>query len=73
MSNHIERAAARERLYRAEDRFDDLTQGGRDLVDMNGTTYVFADGQTVKGVTAAADYAEQVVRRTAAEIDRNTP
>jgi len=73
MSKNFENASARDRLDAAELKFDDLTQGGRDLVDQSGTRYRFADGEEVTGVKAAADHAEQIVRRTAEQIRRNTP
>lgn len=58
----MENTAARERLYRAEAEFDALMEGGRELLDVDGTRYRFADGTEVTGVKAAADHAERMVR-----------
>lgn len=68
--SRIDTDSARNRLEAAEVRFDELTQGGRDLVDQSGTTYRFSDGATARGIQAAATYAEQVVSRTEAQIRR---
>lgn len=58
----MDNVTARERLYRAELEFDTLMEGGRELLDTDGTRYRFADGTEVNGVGAAADHAERMVR-----------
>lgn len=62
----MENASARGRLERAEDRFTDLTQGAKDLLNLgpDGTRYKFVDGSEVVGVQPAADMAELIVRNT---------
>lgn len=62
----MENASARGRLEQAEDRFTEITQGAKDLLDLSpdGTRYKFVDGSEAEGVQAAADEAERIVRNT---------
>lgn len=53
----------RERLYKAEAEFDEITGGGRDLIkSASEPSFEFFDGEIVKGYGPAADRAEQHVR-----------
>lgn len=51
-----------ERLYRAEEKFSELTQGDVELITHAiEPQFVFCDGEHVKGYGNAADKAEKMV------------
>lgn len=60
----MDKQSARDSLEKSEDRFTELTQGAKDLVDQEGTRYAFVDGSEATGIEAAARQAERIVRAT---------
>lgn len=61
----------KERLYRAEVQFDELVQGGRELItSASEPSFEFYDGEVVKGYGDAANKAEKAVQVVRATINR---
>lgn len=65
----MDKQSARDSLEKSEDRFTELTQGAKDLVDQDGTRYRFVDGSEATGIEAAAREAARIVQ--AAERSAN--